>query len=289
MELADSTGNAGCPGSGCVTAQALGRGGAVVVRLARTVWMRYLPHSNGWRLLLLCGWLVVLLPCGAVAAPLRISCPDMSPMTLVSVLVMKEAYDAIGQPFVLVGYSVPQALIAANRGDVDGVLHRIAGIERLAPELRRVLVPINMTEVTAVAARPGIQINDWYSLIAYRIGVRRGFVLYERLTAGMDVTLLDHPDQLMAMLDRGRLDLLAMLQEPAYRDLQARLTVLDAAPLHHYLHKRHEALMPRLRAALEKMQRSGRIRAIRLDVLARLERSEPLPALPVLLKPAPAP
>lgn len=257
---------------------------------------RHLPDGGRGRVLLLCGWLVVLLPRDALARPLRISCPDMLPLSLVSALVMKEAYDAIGQPFVLVRYSVPQALIAANRGEVDGALHRIGGLERLAPDLRRVLIPVNTTDATVASARPDIQVADWHSLSTYRIGVQRGYILYERQIVGMDVTRLDHLEQLMAMLGHGRLDvvvadrldLMAMLRTPAYRGLPARLTVLDTAPLYHYLHKRHEALLPPLRAALEKMQRSGRIKAIRADVLARLERDEPLPAPPVPLQSAPA-
>ncbi|MDF2446529.1 MAG: transporter substrate-binding protein [Moraxellaceae bacterium] len=294
MKTADNSARAGNGG---------GSGGVAVPTPVRTAvatapaWpVRAAPHRKGWRFLVLCGCLALLLPRSAAAAPLSISCPEMTPLTLVSVLVMKEAYDAIGQPFVLVRYTVPSSLSAASRGAVDGALHRIAGIERLAPDLRRVLVPINMTEVMAMTARPEIQIGDWYSLTAFRIGVQRGFVLYERQTAGMDVIRLDRLDQLIAMLDRGRLDvvvadrldLMAALRAPAYRDLPASLTQLDTAPLYHYLHKRHEALVPQLRVALEKMQRSGRIRAIRMDVAARLERGDPLPALPVPLQPAPA-
>jgi ABC-type amino acid transport substrate-binding protein len=224
----------------------------------------------------------------ATAPPLRLSSTDADATTLVSALVLQEAYAALGRNFVLRAYPPALALRATNDGQVDGALHRIAGLERNFPDLLRVPVAINRTEPIAVVKRRDIRIEDWSSLGNYRVGIVRSIVVYEQRTAGMDVTRLENLDQLLGMLDRNRLDVvvddrldvLEALRNPAFRDLRAQDEPIEAIPLYHYLHKRHRDLLPKLKAALAKMQRSGRIQAIRNDVILRLQRGDPLPPMP---------
>lgn len=228
-------------------------------------------------------------PAWAGMAPLRFSSTDTDPLTLVSVLVLQEAYQAIGQTFVLCPYPSAQALSAANTGETDGALHRIKGIEKSYPDLVRIPVAINQTEPIAVIKRADIHIRDWAGLGSYRIGIVRSIVVYEQRTAGMDVTRLENLEQLLGMLDRNRLDVvvgdrldaLAALRNPAFSELHPQATPLETIPLYHYLHKRHRDWLPRLKAVLEKMRRSGRIQFIRNDVISRLQRGAALPPLPV--------
>lgn len=228
-------------------------------------------------------------PAWAAMAPLRFSSTDTDPLTLVSALVLQEAYRAIGQTFVLCPYPSAQALSAANTGETDGALHRIAGIETSYPDLVRIPVAINQTEPIAVVRRADIRIRDWADLGNYRIGIVRSIVVYERRTAGMDVTRLENLDQLLGMLDRNRLDVvvsdrldaLAALHQPAFSELHPQATPIETIPLYHYLHKRHRDWLPRLKAVLEKMKRNGRIQAIRTEVISRLQRGTALPPLPV--------
>lgn len=228
----------------------------------------------------------------AANAPLTLSCTDNDPSTLVSALVLKEAYQDIGQSFMLRTYPPAQALSATNDGQADGALHRIEGLEKSFPNLRRVPVAINRTEPIAVVKRRDIRIQHWSSLGKYRIGIVRSIVVYEQRTAGMDVTRLEHINQLLGMLDRNRLDVvvddrldvLQALRNPAFRDLHPQATPIEVIPLYHYLHQRHSSWLPQLKAALEKMQRSGRIQAIRNDVILRMQRGETLPIMPVPFK-----
>lgn len=240
------------------------------------------------------GVIVLLLLCSGMARPadklpLSLSCTDTDPSTLVSALVLREAYQAIGQVFTLHSYPPAQALSATNDGLTDGALHRIEGLEKSFPNLLRVPVAINRTEPIAVVKRSDILIQDWSSLGKYRVGIVRSIVVYEQRTAGMDVTRLEHLPQLLGMLDRNRLDVvvddrldvLAALRDPAFRDLRPQAAPIEVIPLYHYLHKRHRRWLPQLKAALEKMQRSGRIQAIRNDVILHLQRGDPLPLMPV--------
>jgi polar amino acid transport system substrate-binding protein len=206
---------------------------------------------------------------------------------------MREAYAAIGQPFVIRLYPAERALVEANNGSADASLHRSERVEEKFPHLVRIPVPINMVDVVTVVRRPDLQLRSWASLKPYRLGVVRGIVLYERRTARMHVTKVQYDEELLAMLANDRIDAavfdrsdaLRFLNRPAYRGLRISEPSLEQRPLYHYVNREHAALIPRLQKALEQMQREGRIKAIRDEVIAILKRGGELPPFPMVKNP----
>lgn len=227
--------------------------------------------------------------------PLIFSSIDSAGLTLTSLLVLQEAYSAIGERFVVRLYPSSRALMASNNGFNDGAVHRIKGIDKSFPNLLRVPIPINQFSSVAIVKRADIHIQQWQDLSPYHVGSESGVMFFEQRMAGMDVVRLEYLEQLLNMLDRGRLDVvvtnqlsaLTALHNPAFKSLRMEEPALESTLLYHYLHKRHRALLPKLNAVLEKMQRNGRIQAIRIDIERRLQSGEALPALPVVIEPKP--
>lgn len=223
-----------------------------------------------------------------------ISSISTTPSPLVSALVLKEAYASIGQKFVIRLYPAERALVEANNGSADASLHRSERVEEKFPNLVRIPVPINTVDVITVIKNSKLNgIASWENLRPYRIGVVRGIVLYEKRTAGMNVTKVQYDEELLAMVANDRIDAavfdrsdaLRFLRRPEYRELRITDTSLELRPLFHYVNRKHATLIPRLQKALEKMARSGRIEAIRQEVLAIQKRGGRLPPFPMVDNP----
>lgn len=168
--------------------------------------------------------------------PLAFSSFDTAGLSLTSMLILNEAYSAIGERFVVRLYPGTHALMASNNGFNDGALHRIEGIDKSFANLQRVRVAINQVMAVAIVKRDDIHIRQWQDLSPYHFGTESGVVLFEQRTAGMDVVRMESLKQLLNMLDRGRLDVvvtdqldaLAALRNPAFKHLRVELPVLES-------------------------------------------------------------
>ena len=97
-------------------------------------------------------------------------------------------------------------------------------------------------------------------------------------TKGMNAVELDSDDQLLKMLDKGRLDLVVAQVPDALRSiLKFNLTGIHSLdpsisylPLYHYLHKKHVDLIPEIERVLEGMVNEGRMDAISHEFLSKI-------------------
>ena len=108
--------------------------------------------------------------------------------------------------------------------------------------------------------------NGWDSLKPYRIAFINGWKMFEANAQGARVVnKVDKPEQLFRMLDEGRVDL--VLYTHADGLLLARnLGLTSVAPLspalkevdmYLYLHKKHQALVPKLTQAIRDLKADG--------------------------------
>ncbi len=180
-------------------------------------------------------------------------------------LVVGEALSRMGMRLRTVRLPAERGLMNANAGIEDGEMSRIAGLERLYPNLVRVPEKVFDWDFVAFARRPIRLDRGWASLKSYSVGIITGWKIYEiNVPPGTWVVKVRGPDQLFRLLQRGRVDIILYEKwNGRYRIQRARRSVIMLHPrlarraMFIYLHKRHRALVPRLAAVLREMKRDG--------------------------------
>ena len=208
---------------------------------------------------------------------LVLSTPELTADTVVSEMILKEAYRRIGINVTIKKFPPERSLHEANNGKVDGEVQRIGSISEIYHNLRRVDPTINFLEGITFTANADAVINSWPDLKPFRVGILRGIKFVEANTKGLKVYAAGNHREMFRMLNKGRFDVVVAPRFSAnffiranklesIRELPKPLVRLD---LFHYLHKRHEALVPRVSATLQAMSDAGELIAIRKHVMAR--------------------
>lgn len=208
-------------------------------------------------------------PGRGAAEPLVLSHLPNDQPTAQAFRILQEAYRRIGIETREELLPHERSLRAANAGEVDGEVMRIEGIEAQFPNLVPVPEPVFFFDTVAYTTGLGFKVEGWDSLRAFTLCIARGMKLAEQGTEGMERVVGNTVDQMIEMLLRGRCQI-AILGRLAWLDFdraQARgIRQLEppiaSLALFHYVHKRHQALVPRLAETLRNMRQDGTIAAI---------------------------
>jgi len=186
--------------------------------------------------------------------------------------ILKEAYLSIG---VNVEYRVipsARSLVLSNSGNIDGELVRIGSIAKTYTNLVKVPVSHVAAEQMAWAVEgSGMSIVGWESLRPYKIVFHRGYKAAESGTKGMNIETVNSVKQAFQMVSLGRKDVAIANKFTGLSiiknwELSKKIVMLKPAvqvdPLYHYLHKKHQALVPKITTAMNKMKKSGRFEEI---------------------------
>jgi ABC-type amino acid transport substrate-binding protein len=194
--------------------------------------------------------------------------------------ILREVYARLGIAVEFVDASGARGLALSSSGAVDGEIHRIADVARQQPSLIQITPAINYIEPAVFTARVALAVEGWASLRDYDVGIVRGVGSSEAGTAGMPrVQRATNLDNLMRMLDAGRIDILVtdlFSGRVVLRrlDLEARirpvLPPLERIWIYHYLHVRHADLAPRVAAVIAAMAGSGALARLREDLVQRV-------------------
>lgn len=180
---------------------------------------------------------------------------------------LRGAYEKLGIQLEFIDMPAERAMVESNAGRADGETARIAGMEAAYADLRCVDVPLylntNSVFVHGAGREAPTSVPALFSL--KRVGIIAGWKASEDATLGWtNVSRVNSYASALQMLKLGRLDaflgrgedtLRAMQQEnlnPA--DFPNRIVLRH--PLFHYLHKKHEALLPAIAAELRRMKGS---------------------------------
>lgn len=189
-------------------------------------------------------------------------------------LICADAFQQLGLAVEVRMFPPLRGTLEANAGKIDGEVGRAYAYADSHPNLVRVEEPLLSFRVAAFTRIPGLKITSWDSLkgSAYRVEYRSGYVT---LKARLEQVL--PPQQISSVVDSqtglqhvalGQTDIFVDLEEfgqrqlarlhKRYRDVYNAGLVQDT-PVYIYLHKRHEALAPRLAEILSKMKAGGAI------------------------------
>ena len=200
--------------------------------------------------------------------------------TEISLRVLKEAYKKIGIDVTYLPLPGERALRSSNAGQVDGEVFRIANVEKRYKNLVVVPTAINVLQGIAFTKNKDFPIKGWESLKPYKIGIQVGIKFAERGTQGMQRIMVDTNEQLFKMLHSERVDVIVVayanglqaLNRLKLSGIRSLHPAIQEYPLYHYLHKRHQSLVPKLNTVFREMQKMGRFEAIRKSVIDELQR-----------------
>jgi polar amino acid transport system substrate-binding protein len=181
-------------------------------------------------------------------------------------VVVGEAFRRTGLKLSLVNLPAERGLINANAGIDDGDLSRIAGIEKVYPNLVRVPEKIFDMDFVAFARSDLIQQASWKNLEPYSVGYIKGWKIFEQnLFPQTEITTAEAPEQLMNMLNLGRVQFvlysrwmgLALAKRMQIKDIRVIEPALAQRAMYIYLNKRYQAYVTRLAQALRDIKREG--------------------------------
>ena len=212
------------------------------------------------------------------AAEMTVTSMEGSAYTELNKRIMGEVYKRAGMKLDVVLYPAKRALHVANSGEADGELFRIANLNQKWPNLLPVPTPIAYLEGVVFSNSTRFTTNNWESLRPYTIGIKRGILHAERGTKGMNRQVLDSNYQLFKALDSGRVDIIVLARLNALVEIRKHgfkgLTQLNPPifklPVYHYLHKKHQSLIPKLDKVIGEMIEDGTLQKITEDYIREL-------------------
>jgi len=200
---------------------------------------------------------------------------------LISEKVVTDAYQRIGIEAVVRYYPGNRSVDTSNRGDADGELYRVAGMNKDYPNLLMVPVPIGKFDGMVFTKETEFDVNGWESLKPYKVGVRGGIRFSDEGTGSVEGIYLEtvsSNEQLFLMCESGRVDIIVIarlnglkmqqkLKKPGIRPLEPPI---QRYLLYHYLHKKNSHLIPKISAALQEMEKEGLIKRIRDQIITEM-------------------
>ncbi len=169
------------------------------------------------------------------------------------------AYQALGYQLIVQRLPSGRSMLMANQGQFDGELFRIAAVAAQFPQLQAVPYPLASIQLHAyVLAEQGKDWLHWQHNSQLTVAYVRGFQLAEQYPFAGRRVAVNTVQQAVQMLVQQKVDVvledsssMESLQnlEP---DLQQLPAVLAEAELFHFLHQKHQALIPALQQQLSK-------------------------------------
>jgi len=216
------------------------------------------------------------------AEPVVVSYLHGTPNSFLGKELLKRIYQKAGIDVRFEKYTSALSLRLSSRGEIDGETHRIYSLAKAYPTLIRVPTAFSYVAPTAfVNKRSAIdfKVEGWASLNKYRVGAVQGMRfaelgLKDRMETVESVT---SSDQLLRMLDSLRIDIavtgqingLYHINTLGLSDIGVLTPAIEKDALYHYLHIKHQTLVPLLDQTIKEMIASGELKRIR-EALSKL-------------------
>ena len=194
--------------------------------------------------------------------------PADTPQSRYVVELISLAYKENGINVKLIDFNRDSALVAANEGVLDGQLAKISGLENTYKNLVRLETPlldfklnlISFCNACTLSDMPSLVIHSTYPAPAkYLESNPYNGQLYKVKSVSTLLNLLIQKQVSAALVIGFYLD-------PYMHKLQKagiKFTTLDSQHVYHYLHKKHQHLIPALTATLTQLKQSGKMRELK--------------------------
>lgn len=181
-------------------------------------------------------------------------------------IIAREVFRRAGLRLTLVKLPAERGLINANAGIDDGDLTRIAGLERIYPNLVRVPEKLVDWHFVAFTRTAKITAASWTTVEPLSVAHIRGWKIYEQsLSPATHVTTADTAEQLFVMLQNDRIDLAlyerslgsALAKRMGITDLRIVEPPLAVREMFIYLNKKHADKVSAIARALRAIKDEG--------------------------------
>ena len=170
-----------------------------------------------------------------------------------------------------------RSLVYSNNGIYDGHIARTEAVEKDFSDLVRVPVNVLDFDFMVYTKNPDLQISDWEGLLPYSVGMISGWKIVEQNTVGAkSVVKVSNFDQLLALLDKGRIDVAILdrimggwtLRRGGYA-LGMVEPPLISKRNYIYLNRRHVDLVPEFTRIVKAIIQDGTYAKIHAEALAQ--------------------
>lgn len=174
---------------------------------------------------------------------------------------LQAAYLALGYQLIVQRLPSGRSLLMANQGEFDGELFRVAAVAAQFPQLKAVPYPLASIQLHAyVLVAPAKDWQHWQHNSQFTVAYVRGFQLAEQYPLAGRRVAVNTVQQAAQMLLQQKVDL--VLEDNSSMEslqnldpnLQQLPAVLAEAELFHFLHQKHQALIPALQHQLSKTE-----------------------------------
>ena len=210
------------------------------------------------------------------AEPIVISYLHGTPNSFLGKALLQRIYQKAGIEVRFEKYTSALSLRLSSQGNIDGETHRIYSLAKDFPNLVRVPTAFSYVAPSAfVNKQSGInfKVEGWSSLAQYHVGAVQGMRFAELgLKSRMDsVESVSSSDQLLRMLQSQRIDIavtgqingLYHIKALGLNNIEVLTPAIEKEDLYHYLHQRHQALVPLLDKTIQQMIASGELLRLR--------------------------
>ncbi|MBN1648147.1 MAG: transporter substrate-binding domain-containing protein [Spirochaetales bacterium] len=179
--------------------------------------------------------------------------------------IMTEVFRRINVPMELVYTETDKSVFDVNAGILDGEINRIAGFDKLYPNLVQVPEP-NMIMRFVAFARKKIIVDGWESIKDLYIGHVGGWkIIEDNVKSFPHVISTPTEKELFRMLADNRIDValyslltgLSVIKTMQLEDIIALDPPLESRNMYLYVHKKHRQLVEKIAKTLREMKADG--------------------------------
>jgi hypothetical protein len=211
--------------------------------------------------------------------------PKDNPMTQWLILIYTEALRRVNIGFEFKDVPPKRASYYSDNADVDGELGRIYDYSDTHPNMIRVEEHTQVVFFSAFAAVPDLTLKGWESLqgtnykVEYRRGIQKSKVRLSPVVPPDHLSDITTVHQGIQKLLAGRTDVyvdvdnvvVQYMKSGKFKEISKGRTVYKAGVMeritaHAFLHKKHQAIVPKLADVLRKMKEEGLFKTYRDQV-----------------------
>jgi ABC-type amino acid transport substrate-binding protein len=196
------------------------------------------------------------------------------PMAQVAARILPDAYRDIGYAVEIQEMPPERALRALDEGTADAYIFADDEFFTQHKGAVKVREQIGDDDIVVFTKYRDLKVKNWDSLKPYTIGYQIGMAIVERNIVDFNTEPSQNPPQVFQKLSADRSDVavmpqgvgLVMMEMLNMTDISLIEPPLERVPLYHVLGSKNASLAPKLAAALARMNKSGRIKAVTDEV-----------------------
>lgn len=195
--------------------------------------------------------------------------------------IAREMYRRAGYDLQIKRLPAERGLIMADQGVHDGILSRVSGVlQARYPNLLELDEATFQRDFVAFSKNPNLPIKHWDDLKHYHVGLITGWkILENNITQSQSLTKVKGVPQLFRLVMEDRVDViifarysgLQKIKDFGYQGLAITGEPLASKNMAYYVHRNHQALLPRLNAALREIKADGTWQTVYDETIGRLE------------------